>query len=379
MVRSLYVRSIRVVLATAAALAGAGLVGCAASAPPLRPLPSYEAVEPDRRFEADSTRLRIKVRGDGEAPDFDQNLRLPIQQGSSIVISVPRGDALGADLAGNGIRSESYTDEFEQQVERALIRQRFDLRDRTKFEAILAQDGDNDGIDTQAQLINAARAGDAAYILQINEIRTFDDRERAVRPLDFTEVIEFAEANPGFVESGAADPISVKVMEAVFNAKIIAVDTGSVVWLGTHRVSSLELPRDGLELVITVTPRPNNLDELSAIAEDYDTKLRRVWTQAQRRHNELNDTRSRLSGSARATAVQDYNNLLDQYERMLEEAPDVGEDSFTYDYDYSIRMTPDFNAIFGLGGPNPLARRAHGLDLLQLAAREAIEMIEVSR
>jgi len=379
------IRSVSKVVSSAlAVVVGLGVLGgCAVPAPEITELPGFTPVAIDTKYQPKPKTVRFQVIERGDGPEYEQNPELPIALGSSIVISVPRTSAFADDGAarGEGFRTDGYFHEFEQQVEFALIRKGFDLRDRAKFDAKLLEKngGGNDGIDSEAELINAARDGDvvAQYILRINDIRTVADHTRKIDPLDYPSVVRFARENPGIERSGALDTIEVKMVEAIFNAKLIKVDTGSIAWLGTHRLNSMDLPRRGVEVTITVTPTPENLEELAEQAAEYEARLRKTYTSAQRRYQEATD----MSKSARSRKLfaEDYERLLADYNAMLENAPDVSESSYVYGYsNFEVSMEPDFVRIFGGSGPGEEASRVHELELLQFAALEAIEKIEVS-
>lgn len=377
------------VTACAVGLASSALLsyGCAAPPPEVAELPAFVPVKFDGRYQPTTKRISFNVRPRNAGPITQQNPELPLTLRSSIVISVPElGSNTGAttNATGEALRSAATFNDLEQQVEFALLDKGFDLRDRSKFEARrIRDDGDADSIETQAELLNAAQGPDgqslADYVLQINEIRTERDKVTRIDPLDYPQVVNFANANPGLAESGAISEIVVKHVEASFNAKIIKVDTGSIMWVGTHKVNSMDLPPRGVEVTISVTPTPKNLDDLVNEAKDYENQLDKAYRSAKARRDALTDPRTRLTSRQREEATAEYERLIGVYEEMVAGMPTFDESRYVYDYEYSVSMDPDFLTIFGEGGPGSDAQRAHELELLQVAALEAIETIEVTR
>ncbi|MEM7754424.1 MAG: hypothetical protein AAF297_02195 [Planctomycetota bacterium] len=370
-----------------AGLAGgvALLSGCAVPPPQVTPLPSFTPIKAEVEFRPETERVTFRIEPRFAAPDYEQNLDMPVSSGEGIVISVPRPDADDSAEIRGAFSSAAAFNDFEQQVERALIRKDFDLRDRSKFEAnlIARGAGDVDGIDSQAELLNAALDEDgtayADYVLQINEIRTEQNKTKRIDPQEFTEVTAFARRHPGLSASGAIDRFEVPMVEAVFNAKLIRVETGSVVWIGSHRVNSFDLEPTGTTVTLSVTPTPRNLDALAEEAAEYETQLQRLYTSAQRRYNEATDMTNGMSPRGRDQVVAEYERLLGEYKAAVASAPDLGPDRYEYDYKFDRSMSPDLLGFFAENGPSTEALRSHELSLLKLAALESIAVIEVTR
>ena len=103
---------------------------------------------------------------------------------------------------------------------------------------------ENDEMNDIAEMIRAAQVGfdRADYLLQINEVSIYKTGENEILIKDSPEVKRFIEENDGlkFGTTPNTLPISVKTnwLRATFNAKLIEIQTGSIVWIGSHEIES---------------------------------------------------------------------------------------------------------------------------------------------
>lgn len=358
------------------------LGACVAPPPELAALPAFEPVEVVNAGTIGEDAVSFRVRSSSVGPANDewaQSRAVRIAAGSSVVISVPLGAETDVQAPGQGgLRTSGYFNQLEQQVEFALMELGFDLRDRAKFDAkLVEQDGGEAArVRTIGQLMNAAN-GIADFVLQINRFEPLEGNARWVEPMQQPEVQRFVLQHPGLAGSGALERFEIPTIEGVFNAKLISVETGSVVWTGSHSVDSLDVLPRGMLVTIRVDPRATNEAELAGAAEQYSIRARRVWERAQGIRERLLDPGSGLKVSEQQMLVEEYERTLGEYERMMAEAPEIGADQIEYAYEWSRELTPDLPAFFEGSGPSVDALEVHRIELLRTAARELIGVIRV--
>uniref|UniRef100_A0A486XJ39 Lipoprotein n=1 Tax=Rheinheimera sp. BAL341 TaxID=1708203 RepID=A0A486XJ39_9GAMM len=77
-----------------------------------------------------------------------QSRAFPIPVGSSVVIAVPDKKSKTQDSHGGDFKTDGFFSAAEQQIERSLLRNGFQVKDRAKFEAILRDLRDARGVNT---------------------------------------------------------------------------------------------------------------------------------------------------------------------------------------------------------------------------------------
>lgn len=78
-----------------------------------------------------------------------QSRAFPIPVASSVVIAVPDKKAIRQANSGNDFKTDGFFSAAEQQIERSLLRNGFQVKDRAKFEAILRDLRDARGVNTR--------------------------------------------------------------------------------------------------------------------------------------------------------------------------------------------------------------------------------------
>ena len=369
-------------VAAAAAAASIVSVGCKTTPVVVSPLPDLEPVEYERDFNLKTERVSFRVRPRPEAAKFTQTIQHPIEFGDSVVIYAPL-DTVAIPMGRFGQPAPEAEARFRrlvQEVRSALIGQGFDVIDDAKFEAKLqAQGALEDGVLDLPDLLNAARDGEvvADFILRINQLSATPGRTRAIDPMGDRRVVAFSERHEGLADSGALDEVEAGIVEAVFNADLLRVEGGNVVWTGSHRVSSLDLPRIDTEVTITVTPKPNNLDDVTDDVRDFEDRLRSKHAAAALKRRQLLASERRLPQRDRDRLTADYERLLEEYRLMRLEAPRIDPTRLTFDYDYTISIRPDILGTFGGTPLEPDAMLDHELQLVRLAASDAFEQMDV--
>lgn len=358
------------------------LGACVAPPPELAELPAFEPVEAVNpgSIAEDSVTFRVRSSSVGPANDeWAQSRAIPIPAGSSVVISVPLDADPEMPAPGQGgLKTSGYFNQLEQQVEFALMELGFDLRDRAKFDAkLVEQDGGQAArVRTIGQLMNAAN-GIADFVLQINQFEPLEGNGRWVEPMQQPEVQRFVQQHPGLSGSGAVERFEIPTVEGVFNAKLISVETGSVVWTGSHSVDSLDVLPRGMQVTIRIDPQATNAADLASAAEQHTIRAKRVWERAQGIRDRLMDPGSGLKARDQQMLIEEYDRTLAEYERLASEAPKVDADQIVYSYEWTRDLNPDLPAFFAGSGPSNDALEEHRLDLLRTAARELIGVIRV--
>ena len=253
-----------------------------------------------------------------------------IRPGSSVVIDVPTDievERLQAesDTEDGIFRTINYFNLAEQAMEKQLLRGRFVVKDRSKFEAILRdlrdcdpwyscydvdladeslinaledkresgeisnveyakqvqyfrsilqrggtsrKAGEKELVDT-SEVIRAASASEvqADYILQVNDFDTSGRLRESINLLANEEFRQFVDKYAAVKARFSSDRNSYfecEVAEASLNAKLIHVSSGDVVWIGSHKVTELDHAENqaNIELEVTYARNCTNCSEL---------------------------------------------------------------------------------------------------------------------
>jgi hypothetical protein len=258
-----------------------------------------------------------------------------IRSGSSVVISVPSNfltemmeknaenlkDSKQLDRAKRSMdlyNTSGYFNYAEQQIEKELIRVGFTVLDRAKFEAKLRELRSPNGINrndtmdvseviraTQgadltsierarlekmlrelrnsmrlngnemidiSEVIRAAQSGEnrADYVLQINQLKL--NRESVSQEIRKSAPIQqFIDKYPE-IANAVPDQYSFPEYSATFNAKLIEVATGRIVWVGGHTVTSRNIIERDIQLTVTVRKFVTNEAEVTGYVERENTE-----------------------------------------------------------------------------------------------------------
>lgn len=310
-------------------------------------------------------------RADGSAP--------------SVIISVPR-EAEKDNARNHNLDSENnladvfstdgYFNEAEQLIEAALLRQGFNVLDRSKFEAKLRDlrdkgnsnslrwrndddlthdDGyrtlknvldkkyrDNlitekeyiielekikhasldgmigknrkeDEMNDIAEVIRAAQNGkdNADYLLQINRVSVSDAGNKTISINNYEEVKDFLKENSGLMvgnydNTKLPSSIKSKWLHVEFNAKLIDIKTGSIVWLGAHEIESSAA--EHIKVSINVEKNTNNASEINTRITIYNNNISSLDRQLEENNERLNSVYHKAS--SKTTKLENKEELI---------------------------------------------------------------------
>ena len=296
------------------------LLAACVTTPPMAPLLEVPDFDPDVR---DRVVFQISTIAVSDATDNAVlSEEANIRPGSSVVIDVPTDievERLQAesDTEDGVFRTINYFNFAEQAMEKQLLRGRFVVKDRSKFEAILRdlrdvgdckpywfscidvgayepllkdledkrerdeisdvdyarkvqeyrnelriggtsrKAGEKELVDT-SEVIRAASASEvqADYILQVNVFDTSGRRRESINLLANEEFRQFVDKYAAVKERFSSDRNSYfecEVAEASLNAKLIHVSSGDVVWIGSHKVTELDHAENQANIELEVT------------------------------------------------------------------------------------------------------------------------------
>ncbi len=485
------------------ALVALTVVGCGkpTSAPLLQTVPQLQGIPEfaplSMRQVPETVRdqlvLRLAPNPARVAPDREEYVNSPGAQAPepggrpSVIISVPleatQAARRAADLRAQGLapasttnaanagagalesfQTDGYYNEAEQQIETALIRRGFDVRDRSRFEATLRDLRDRGdaggqcfgsdfcrvaeaaGVDvarnqlrTQlengdieigeyqrileevnrraiesapgqrrtedemidiAEVIRAAQSGTetADYLLQISLVQVEPSYDRQFEIGAFRETRDFMGRHPGLQlgngEGQLPAAVPARWFRAEFNAKLMSIRTGSIVWLGNHELQSQDA--EPLTITIDIERRVANGEAVLNAIRDFNGRGDQLIRQAAQTRSQLealysvaqsprqfeneeamqaweNETRSRISALERQ-----YTGLRQQLvEHAANRPPEFSED-FQYAYAVSTpRVDPNLTD-FDVNDRQAQERLdAHRSALIRALTRSLIETIQV--
>jgi hypothetical protein len=129
-----------------------------------------------------------------------------------------------------------------------------------------------------AEVIRVAETGNtqASYILQINSVSVSEAGHRPIEIRNKAEVLAFLEANPGIQIGKESNMIPFTVdarwLQVMFSAKLIDINTGSIVWLGTHELESWVA--EDIKIVFDVQRSVNNGEEVNNGIRKHNAAIR---------------------------------------------------------------------------------------------------------
>lgn len=294
-----------------------------------------------------------------------------------------------ADGDGEGITSFKTTGYFnraEQQIVRSLIGKGFTVLDRSKFEAKLRdmrvadlddnysqakraemqaakekydsgllnsdqytselrrierdyeswdqgagrKPGEAKELIDNSELIRAAQSGDvqADFILQVKTFSTDTITDRVIHLTDQDIVDEACRSNPG-LRRAMEDANVVSVVRpgfyGVLNAELFDVQTGAIVWVGEHRVESLNILDGGFRIRIPVSKRASNGLEINQDIRTYNREAEELASEAESLRQQiesgafrpvLNESTNTYNTDRRDNAIQEYRSLLGKIEDL---------------------------------------------------------------
>lgn len=261
-------------------------------------------------------------------------------KGTSVVINVPAlakmkpvtGYAATEAFSGAEFVTARNFHRMEQSIEKALLLSGFTVKDRQKFEAFLREttqteltpdellnvcrllnaSSDRDELAKQilavrkkyegtpqedwaqdiCKLINAGKAGEIQtdYILQVNKLKIQNS------PLDEVLLMADLKANEETLKLLEMYPelshqlpesIPVNMYEAVFNAALINVKTGSIDWIGDYTVNSVWILDDAVEVSAVVAQSVANETVLHQEVDNYNSTLTKAHKGAVKAYDRL--------------------------------------------------------------------------------------------
>lgn len=256
------------------------------------------------------------------------------------------GESGGDDEGISNFRTTGYFNRAEQQIVRSLIGKGFNVVDRSKFEAklrdqreeasreyrqrdsdakkaeieaatnkkdagVLTMDqwaaemkrienkfnsgsssngrkpGQSKELVDNSELIRAAQSGEtqADFILQVNTFTTESTADEHLYLTSFKEIDEICQANPGLrtaLERSGNGMITQPGFFGYLNAMLIDVQTGAIVWVGEHRVTTENVLKGGYTVKLPLSKTVSNGSALNKDIKDYNKALGTLARKAQR-------------------------------------------------------------------------------------------------
>ena len=180
------------------------------------------------------------------------------------------------------------------------------------------QNREEDEMSDIAEVIRAAQSGSdkAEYLLQINGVSVSDAGNRFLNIQEIAEVKSFMNQNPGlrFGPLPNALPTSIPShwLRVEFNAKLIDVNTGSIVWLGSHELESWSA--EPLKITIDTQRKVNNADEINGSIKKYNAKISRLQNDLRRAEQALRETYQKGVQQVKFDKKESY----DSYRKQLQ-------------------------------------------------------------
>ncbi|MCK5354662.1 MAG: hypothetical protein KAJ63_06055 [Methyloprofundus sp.] len=170
-----------------------------------------------------------------------------------------------------------------------------------------------------SEVIRAVQNGEAKadYLLQINEIKVVKSYDRQFTIADYPETQKFIEGHRGLKigrgEGELPDSIPTPWYRAEFNAKLIHIKTGSIVWVGSHTVYSPAAEKAGISIYFDVEQYISNAAKISSIIDSYNRDVIEKTATVNELEKELNNLYLTASKTKKFDSEESKNN----YERHL--------------------------------------------------------------
>jgi len=254
-----------------------------------------------------------------------------------------------------------------------------------------------------SEVIRAVQNGEAKadYLLQINEIKVVKSYDRQFTIADYPETQKFIEGHRGLKigrgKGELPDSIPTPWYRAEFNAKLIHIKTGSIVWVGNHTVYSPAAEKTGISIYFDVEQYISNAAKISSIIDSYNRDIIKKTAVVNKLGNELNN----LYITATKTRKFDSEENKNHYERnlrtqisslesqhkvalgelnvMANNGPMVAQEEWDYKYRIS---TPKVKPLL-VGDVNNLAMKEkvleHKIKLIKEVTSALIGTIELNR
>ena len=380
---------------------------------------------------------------------------IDLESNPTVVIALPidtegnifQGDFHGLDRS-QAFRTEGYINESEAVVEKELIRFGFNVVDRSRFEAKLRttretsrvtediagkvfqvklkeleakrnsgaitseeyitqlseldanqktrKRGVNELVD-MSELIRAAQSEgvQADYILQLNAIEEYSGYPLNLPVKGNREVELYLEDNPELryrVNNGIPSDFTTGVFRVVFGAKLFHVQTGQVVWSGTHELNSLNVEdiRASFHIIKKDISTEKINNEIAALnqeanqaykkAKESQEALRSLYFKGSKERKYENEDSQRIQESRFLSSIQEHESIIKSRNSQLEKfnlTPRNYNDKVKFDYEISdLEVKPDLNPLNIQNDPmKERAIRLHREKLLSETVRSLLATI----
>lgn len=396
-------------------LVGSALTGCGSKALQLAPPPEITPLQ-QRVAPAveDLTFTAVLPHEPVTRDDLDVTYRddFRVSTDATVVISVPveeqqrekqtkgrngsRSDDLLDDDGITSFQTAGYFNKAEQQIEKELIRKKFIVLDRSKFEAKLrelrtktesprvsasdraltrlweeqlkngeineeefrtkmrdlelqrevanregSRKGEKELVDI-SELIRAAQSGEtrADYILQVNRFYVDTTSDEIVDLLDLEEVQAIAKDNPGFtraLKDAGKDSVRKPGFYGVLNAKLIDVQSGAIVWVGALKVDVQNALKEGLRIQVPATKKVYNDAAINKAIDGYNRDLEDRTAECEKKLLDAEEARRNKGliggGDEVSRRVSEYKACVSSLETALKKGPPASaKDPWQYEY-----------------------------------------------
>jgi len=134
----------------------------------------------------------------------------------------------------------------------------------------------------------------ADFLLQINNIDVQDSFDHPLELYAFDETKVYLKKHPGLNLGDSAGQLPRSIprpwYKAFFNAKLIDIKTGQIVWIGEHIAESNSANKDGIRIDFNIERYVSNQNEVNMAIRNYNSELQDKST----RLSNLNTTLNRL-------------------------------------------------------------------------------------
>lgn len=242
-----------------------------------------------------------------------------------------------------------------------------------------------------SELIRAAQSGEvqADFILQVNTFKTDAISDRTLYVTDDPGVSALCSKHPGLrraIENAGATVITRPGFYGHLNADLFDVQTGAYVWVGEHRVDSLNVLSGGFRVTLPITRRASNVAELNRAIRAYNDDV------GERRARALELKRLIEEGEFLPEYVEgqpfDYteqSSKVDEYKAMVAELDSIANSSgpaaaqAEFDFEYVVEpmeMRPNLPTSKQLLAVESRVRLADSTEERAIAMQEYLRLEE---
>ncbi len=260
---------------------------------------------------------------------------------------------------------------------------------------------EEDEMNDIAEVIRAAQTGadQADYLLQINEVSVADAGDRSIGIKDLEEVQEFMNGNEGLkfgsLPKALPSSVSSKWLRAEFNAKLIEIKSGSIVWLGSHELESWSA--EDIELSFDIQKFISNEEEINGSIAKHNAEIKKLNSKLETVGSELTDlykeasTKKKMGSKTelatyKASLIAEIDKLEAKYDADLERLNDKldnpplsSRNAWEYEYDISNPIiNPDLlnEGRNSIQGEQKLLK--HRKELIKTVTQDLIKTIVIN-